>query len=329
MANASPNEDTRLRPDVTLCSTPSDPTGNASRLHIRIALLSVLALALIAGGCAQSALRTARARLQAGDYRGAHQELAALAAHPDKLSPAELREVKDDLCITDYTIGRPAFSLREQQRVCADAAGESGSRSAEVLARVNEAIEQKDNDQIEAAIKSGDLALAEAGVEDYQSMPGADQVQVARWSNKMWKLVEEKGERKERASKAVMGSAIAALKREHADTRKMDDSAFKRWVIKTATVSGKPMVADPKLDHGLLKLDLVAPDLAAAALNLDKFAQINDAVVARCGCDGRTNIGLGSSDLPAYVVRLDPETRESEVLILLSGEQIGQRVSMR
>jgi hypothetical protein len=297
----------------------------------RVAPSLALALALLATGCAPSALSTARSELRAGDYAAAHRDLMALEAHPDKLSPAELREVKDDLCVSEFTIGRPTYSLREQQRVCTEAAAEPGSQSADVLARIDGAIEQADNDRVAVAIKSGDLAAAEAAVEDYESMPGANQVQVARWSNKMWKLVEQKEERPPPAHKAVLGSAIAALRREHAEVRKMNDAAFKRWVVKTASVDGKPLVSDPRLERGRLKLDLIEPNLSSAALNLDKFALINDAVVARCGCDGRTDVGVGSGDLPAYVVRLDAETRSSEVLILLSGANIGPApsVSMR
>jgi hypothetical protein len=277
-------------------------------------------------------MSTARGELRAGNYAAAHHELLALQAHPEKLSPAELREVKDDLCVTEFTIGRPTYSLREQQRVCTEAAAEPDSQSADVLARINGAIEQADNDQVVAAIKSGDLAAAEAAVEDYQSMPGANQVQVAHWSNQMWQLVEVKDERPTPSHRAALGSAIAALRREHSDVRKMNDASFKQWVVKTATVDGKPLVADPQLEGGRLKLDLIEPNnLSWAALNLDKFALINDAVVARCGCAGRTDVGVGTSDLPAYVVRLDPETKSSEVLILLSGANIGPGpgVSMR
>jgi len=298
---------------------------NTNRWLRRVAPLIPLGLALLAAGCATapSALSTARGELRAGNYTAAHRELAALEEHPEKLSPDELREVKDDLCVTEFTIGRPSYSLREQQRVCTEAASEPGSQGAEVLARVDGAIEQADNDQVNAAIKSGDLAAAEAAVEDYESLPGANQVQVAHWSNQMWKLVKQTDERPTPSRKAALGSAIATLKRTHADARKMNDAAFKHWVVQTATVDGKPLVSDPRLEHGRLKLDLIEPNLSAAALNLDKFALINDTVVARCGCDGRTDVGVGTGDLPAYVVRLDPETRSSEVLILLNGANLG------
>ena len=267
--------------------------------------------------------------MRAGDYAGAHRELSALDARADKLTPDERREVKDDLCLTEFIIGHPAYSSKEQQRACAEALTEPGSRSGDVLARIDAAIEQKDDERVEAAIKAGDLTAAEAAIQDYETLPSANQVQVARWSNQMWKLVERQDEPTTHAGKTAMGSAIASLRHDHSDARKMNDAAFKQWIVNTATVDGKAMVYDPVPDHGLLKLELHEPDLSIAALNLDKFATINDAVVARCGCDARTEIGLGTGNLPAYVARLDPETRRSEVLILLSGEQIGPSISMR
>jgi len=267
--------------------------------------------------------------MKAGDYVAAHRELAALDARADKLTPAERREVKDDLCLTEFVIGQPTFRFKEQQRTCADAVAEPGSQSAEVLVRIDAAIEQKDDQRVEAAIKAGDLAGAEVAIQDYETLPSANQVQVARWSNEMWKLVEREDAPVTHAGKAVMGSAIASLRRDHADARKMNDAAFKQWIVNTATVDGKTMIYDPTPDHGQLKLELIQPNLSIAALNLDKFAEINDAAVARCGCDASTEIGLGTGNLPAYVARLDPETRRSEVLILLSGEQIGPSISMR
>ena len=56
--------------------------------------------------------------------------------------------------------------------------------------------------------------------------------------------------------------------------------------------------------------------MAAAATNLDRFAKVNDAMVARCGCDGRTNVAFQASELPAYLVRLDPATHRSAILVL-------------
>jgi hypothetical protein len=285
----------------------------------------LLVLSLLAAACAHSSLDAARSRLRAGDYAGAQRELSALDARADRLTPAERREVKDDLCLTEFIIGRPAFKFKEQQRTCADAMAEPGSQSADVLARIDSAMQQNDDQRVDAAIKAGDLVAAEAAIQDYETLPSANQVQVARWSNEMWTLVERQDE--PHVGKAAVGGAIATLRHEHADERKMSDAAFKQWIVTTATVDGKSMVYDPTPDRGHLKLELIEPSLSIAALNLDRFAEINDAVIARCGCDAHTEVGLGAGDLPAYVARLDPENRRSEVLILLSGEKIG--ISMR
>jgi len=286
------------------------------------------ALVCAAAGCAPSALGEARSKLSAGDYAGAHQELVALSAREDQLTPAERREVKNDLCLTEFTIGRPTYQLKEQRRACAAASQEPGSSSGEILARIDSTMAEADAEQVDAAIRAGDLAGAEAAAEDYESAPDADSAQIARWSQKMWKLVEEK-ERHSPLSRSSLVSAIAKLRRQYPNARRMNVAVFERWVIATATVDGTPLVRDPRLSKGLLQLDLSEPDLPVAALHLDKFAAINDAFVARCGCNARTDVALGTGSLPAYVVRLDTENHRSEVLILLSGESIGPRVSMR
>ncbi len=65
-----------------------------------------------------------------------------------------------------------------------------------------------------------------------------------------------------------------------------------------------------------IDLRVASGSLPEVALNLDRFTRINDAMAARCRCDGRTNISVEGSGLPAYLLRLDPETRKSEVLVM-------------
>jgi hypothetical protein len=43
---------------------------------------------------------------------------------------------------------------------------------------------------------------------------------------------------------------------------------------------------------------------------------INDGMAGRCGCDARTNVAVAETGFPAYFIRLDPETKMSEVMIL-------------
>jgi hypothetical protein len=65
-----------------------------------------------------------------------------------------------------------------------------------------------------------------------------------------------------------------------------------------------------------LNLAIRRQELHVASLKLDRLSDINDATVARCGCDGRTNVGVAETNFPLYLVRLDPETQRSEVLIM-------------
>ncbi|MHB8381224.1 MAG: hypothetical protein ACYDC3_02620 [Candidatus Binataceae bacterium] len=285
-------------------------------------LVGILAM-FAASGCAPSALSAARARMKAGDYAGARPELVALSANPEKLSAAQQQEVKDDLCITDFTIGAPSYPLADQQQQCALAAAEPGSNSGPLLDRINSAIAQGDADRVEHALKIGDLAGAESAAEAYEATPGASRAEVARWSGQMWKLVNVKRAHPTRATKTALKGAITTLQREHSHAGRMSDDKFRTWVIETATVDGTPMVEDPVLGtDGILRLGIAEGSLSVAALHLDRFAAINDGLAARCGCDARTDIGLGQSEFPVYVARLDPENRRSEVLILISGASI-------
>lgn len=299
------------------------------RLVAELALAGALAT-LAATGCAPSALTSARSRMKAGDYAGARPELIALSAHPENLSAAEMREVKDDLCVTDFTIGAPSFPLAEQQQACAAAAANPDSNSGPILDRINSAIALNDAGRVEHALKSGDLAEAETAAEDYEATPGASRAEVAQWSQRMWKLVNVQRSHPSRAARSALKGAISTLQKENAHAGRMSDDKFRDWVIETATVAGTPMVDDPEIGgNGVLHLAIAEGSLPIAALHLDRFATINDGLAARCGCDARTDIGLGRSALPAYVARLDPENRRSEVLILISGARIAPRISSR
>jgi hypothetical protein len=83
-------------------------------------------------------LSRVRRELAAGQYAQAHQDLAIAAQHPSDLSDAERREVKDDLCLTEYLIGPISYPLPEEERVCAQALEEPGSVSGPNLAQIRE-----------------------------------------------------------------------------------------------------------------------------------------------------------------------------------------------
>ena len=280
---------------------------------VRTTLATALAAALSA--CAPSALTSARSQISSGNYPAARQELVALSQRTD-LSPAQRREVMDDLCLCDFKIGRPTYTLAEQRRSCTDAMKQPGSQSDSILAQIEAEQRDKDAQAVEAALTAHDLADAEMAAADYQSIPGADPAKLARWSRQVWKLADAQVFADTAVSKHSLGAAIAEARKNHPDVHKMDQQQFTQWVEKTATVAGTPLASNVQLKDTTLTLSIGEPNLQLAALNLDRFARINDAMVARCGCDARTNVAVAETGFPAYFIRLDPETKMSEVMIL-------------
>jgi hypothetical protein len=284
----------------------------------RVAFAIAVAVGLSA--CAPSALTAARSQIAAGNYPAARQELAALSARSD-LSESQRREVNDDLCLCDFMIGRPTYTLAEQRRVCADAAKQPGSQSGSIIARIDEAARRRDADEVKAALAAHDLADAERAATDYQSSPGADPATLARWSKEIWTLANAQVFADSTARRRSLAATIAQARKNHPDVVKMDKTQFKRWVVKTATASGTPLTTSVELQDSTLKLFVEDAKLQLTALSLDKLTTINDAMAARCGCDARTNVAVAETGFPAYFIRLDPETRMSEVMILPRGDR--------
>ena len=281
--------------------------------------LIAIAIAVALSACAPSALTSARSQMAAANYPAARQELVALSARTD-LSERERTEVKDDLCLCDFKIGRPTYSLAEQRGVCMDAAKEQDSQSASIVAQIDDAQRIKDTQVVEAALTERDLADAESAATDYQRLPGADPATVARWSKEIWTLADTQVFADSVAKKHSLGGAIAEARKNHPTVAKMSPSQFSQWVVTTSTVSGTALASNVEISGSTLSLSVDEANLPVAALSLDRLASINDAMVARCGCDARTNVAVSETGFPAYFIRLDPETRMSEVMILPRGD---------
>jgi hypothetical protein len=107
----------------------------------------------------------------------------------------------------------------------------------------------------------------------------------------------------------------------------MSEPEFTHWVIAASVVSDKSLVSSLSIKVDTLDLLVSQDDLPTVATNLYKFVRINDAFAARCECDARTNVGVGSAGFPAYLLRLDPEERTSKILIATRGSAIGFTLS--
>jgi hypothetical protein len=284
--------------------------GQAFALVVLILVVPVLS------GCVNASLGAARVRLSEGQYVSAHRQLMAAASQPQKLSARERREVLDDLCLTEFKIGAPSYSLAEQQRACARTASEPGSGSGPILVQIEAAQRAAFAAEVTSALKANDVVDAEDAITRYRSIPGADPRVVAGWSRQIWIILNRRDGLAQKRSGHQLGAAISKLARAYPQMKEMNDSAFKHWVLDNASVDGMRMVSRVQTRRNAV--DVWVPDdrLPTVALNLNRFAQINDALVARCRCDGRTNVVVAGTGLPAYLLRLDPETHRSEVLIL-------------
>jgi hypothetical protein len=297
-------------------------TSIPPRPFLRIAGQAIVAVALAVAlsACAPSALSTARSQIAAANYPAARQELVALSARTD-LNESQRREVKDDLCLVDFKIGRPTYTLAEQRAVCLDAMKVPGSESGSIIAQLDAAERDRDAQEVKAALAAHDLADAERAATDYQRMPGYDPATLARWSKEIWTIADAQVFADSAAKKHSIGGAIAEARKRHPNVSKMSKSQFTKWVVATSTVSGTALVSSVTMNDSTLNLAVNEAHLQVAALSLDRLATINDAMVARCGCDARTNVAVAETGFPAYFIRLDPETKISEVMILPRGDR--------
>lgn len=252
--------------------------------------------------------------MAAGQYAAARRELLAIPL--DNLGASARREIKDDICVSEFMIGDPTYSAGEQRRVCADAATEQGSQSAQVVQKIDAQVRRSSSEKVNAALSSGDLGGAEQAAQVYLGTPGANPAVVAKWSHQMWELVNQRDDRPGTRRKKELDAAIAAVRRQYPSMRKMTKDEFVMWVAKQGSVAGNAMFSSVALKDKELDLAIRRQSVQVASLKLDRISAINDATIARCGCDGRTNVGIAETNFPLYLVRLDPETQRSEVLIL-------------
>jgi hypothetical protein len=287
--------------------------GSVKSIHNTTWAILILLAATICG-CANSQINAARRDMTIGNYAAAHDKFVA-ASHSSKLNAREWRDLADGLCLTETKLGAPQYPLTEQRRICANATVRSGSSSGPILAHIDSSERAATNAEVATTLKSDDIAGAEAAVVRYQSFPGTDRHAVAGWSKQIWSTLEQQEARPKHRDGHLV-PAIAALSQKYPSMRAMNDTQFKHWVMTNATVSHTPLVEGIRLRRGAIDLRVASGNLPDIARNLDRFARINNAMVARCRCDGRTNIAVADTGLPAYLLHLDPQTQQSEVLVM-------------
>jgi hypothetical protein len=283
-----------------------------ARLSRQVPAAGLLCALGLFGGCTQTSIIRAQSEVDAGNYAAAHEYFAVMAAKADQLSPHERRVVMDGLCRTEYQIGAPTYPLSRQLHTCAAALNQPHSESGQIFADIARRERADLTKAITSALAQQDIARADDAILRYRTLPGNYPQLAAAWTRQLWSIVD----REASPGKAALKPAISRLSRQFRRQQNMSERQFRRWIEQNMTVSGILMVSNVEIGKHTLDLWLGDDQLGNAKLNLDRFARVNDGLVARCHCDGRTKVALGDSGLPAYLVRLDTSSHQSEVLIL-------------
>jgi hypothetical protein len=275
---------------------------------------ALLSVAGFLAGCTDVSIARAQHQIAAGNYTAAHEYFASEATKSVELSPRQRRLVMDGLCRTEFQIGAPTYPLTRQLRSCAAAVNQPGSESGQTFAEIARKEREALTETINTALAQQDIARADDAILRYRALPGNNPQLAAGWTRQLWAIVNREAETA--PGRAALAPTISQVSRQFRHQQNMSERQFRRWVEESMTVGGNLMVANVEIGKRTVDLWLGDDQLANAALNLDRFARVNDGLVARCHCNGRTKVALKDSGLPAYLVRLDTASHQSEVLIL-------------
>jgi hypothetical protein len=184
-------------------------------------------------------------------------------------------------------------------------------------AQVNHQELQALADKVDSSLAQGDLVSAQREALTYRAQRGADPNLLTEWRRKIWMISESWGSRDNSAlAKREIKSAVAARKKLYAHERKMSHEAFVKWLGKQGATPTEPLFSKIDVQDGSVQLWVSNQQMPTLDFNMKTLAEINDALVARCGCAGRTNVGTYDTGFPVYLVRLDPDTRQSQVIAM-------------
>lgn len=274
-------------------------------------------MALCAAACTNAMIASAQRKMAAGRYEEAHQELVGLLSSPGKLSASDRRVAQDDLCLSEYRIGAPAYSLDQQRRDCAFAAREPGSAADPVLAKINHELASRERERIEISLRRDDLPAAVAALIRYQQVDGTDRRHISRWKAEIWRLVERSDQAQTPRYRARRARAVRLIRAEYPNFKSMSRRSFIRWVEREGG-EGEPAeeLRRVRISGHTLDLTIAAGELRQAELGPPTFGRINDAFSAWCRCYGDTHVISEETGMPIYLSRINGWTMRSEVLAL-------------
>jgi hypothetical protein len=192
----------------------------------------------------------------------------------------------------------------------------SRSTGVEHAPKVDAALRQKYEADIEQSLKVGDVGGAVEALRRYQQIDPEDKSNIARWKAQVWSAVAAQDQGIDRHQKKAIHRTLAALREDYPDLRAMNQRAFEGWIGKDTSAAGVPMLSGIAISGHTLELKVPDRNLSQSALAPQKFAQLNDAFSVWCRCDGATHVASDTTGFPVYLARLNPAVSRSEVLVL-------------
>lgn len=220
----------------------------------------------------------------------------------------------DRACQEAYDSG----DLEKARHECRMSLGKGSEKTAELLDTIDRKLRQKYGAEVDAAIERGDGAAARTALKKYQTIPSHRRNLVEDWERKIRPLEAQAAARDSARRAAGVQAALPRLSRRWGFVRSMSMEQFENWVESHTTVAGSAAFDRVEIKGRELWLwtDSSNPYQSDRARF---YADISDAFVAWCACDGITHVGYdysyfgGNERMQSYTVRFNPEIGRSQI----------------
>lgn len=281
---------------------------------------------------AKQALENARRFRAADNYEGArdsYRQLIDLAQGSPSagVTVADLAEARQGMCRMLIEMHSYEWALRN----CKEGV-DAGVVDASVLETVTNGLRQDYGKWIDQRLAKGSSSSVEEKIAAYKALSGAKAERITGWEKKLATVKStEKKKRDQEAKERKRVEAEAERQRLEQSKQarlKLEDkwnmaktlsaAQFRNWVMINQTVIGQQFFSDVEIEKPRLSLWVNDPDRLASASNLGFFADIADAFVVWCECEGETLVGidmshLGQRKMAVYRYHFNSQTGRSQL----------------
>jgi hypothetical protein len=274
----------------------------------------------------QRLLESAQQMRKANDLeqaRSYYQQVVSYHANKGGVAPEYLKE-------SCYAL----MELQSYERAleACQASVNVGAVEPSILETVKQGLRQEYGRSIEASLIDGKSVGVRTKLDAYKALPGAKLERVADWEKRL--VAVERAEQKKRdQEEKERKRAAAEAERQHQEKIKrarqrliekwgmvklFSATEFQTWILLHETVLGQQFFSNVEIEKPSLALWVDDPDRLANYSNLRFFADIADAFVVWCDCDGETTVGVDMSymrggKMRVYRYRFNPEVGQSQL----------------